>query len=123
MPGEALAASGKCVRAPSLFRAERNPVHDLQAFHPTPATATCILATPGMLFAQSAQLSGTGTVEYTLVHKFHKFVGVSKAMAVRGQCGCVGAQGHGARPGGTFDSDNSNRDSHMMETVEGEKYP
>jgi hypothetical protein len=82
-----------------------------------------ILSAPSDLFAQSSQLSGNGTVEYTLVHKFHKFVGVSKAMAVRGSVDAAGLKVMARAQVSTFDSDNTNRDSHMMETVEGEKYP
>jgi hypothetical protein len=74
-------------------------------------------------FAQAAQLSGTGTVEYHLVHKFHKFVGISKAMVVRGTVDASGLKVMARTQVGTFDSDNANRDEHMMETVEGEKYP
>jgi hypothetical protein len=85
--------------------------------------ASCLLAAPVGLFAQTTQLSGTGTVEYALVHKFHKFVGVSKAMIVRGTVDGSGLKVMARAQVGTFDSDNSNRDSHMMETVEGEKYP
>lgn len=74
-------------------------------------------------FAQPTQLSGNGTVEYHLVHKFHKIVGVSKAMAVRGTVDGSGLKVMARAQVGTFDSDNTNRDAHMMETVEGEKYP
>ncbi|HEX7508536.1 MAG TPA: YceI family protein [Polyangia bacterium] len=87
------------------------------------ALALATLAVPNDLFAQTTQLAGNGTVEYTLVHKFHKFVGVSKAMAVRGSVDATGLKVMARAQVGTFDSDNSNRDSHMMETVEGEKYP
>lgn len=73
--------------------------------------------------AQTAQLAGTGTVEYHLTHKFHKIVGVSKAMAVRGSVDGSGLKLMARAQVSTFDSDNANRDSHMMETVEGEKYP
>jgi YceI-like domain len=83
--------------------------------------------TVGLLITPAAfadtQLSGTGTVEYRLVHKFHKIVGVSKAMAVRGTVDGSGLKVMARAQVSTFDSDNSNRDSHMMETVEGEKYP
>ena len=34
--------------------------------------------------AQTIQLAGTGSVEYQLVHKFHKISATSKALAVRG---------------------------------------
>jgi acyl-coenzyme A synthetase/AMP-(fatty) acid ligase len=73
--------------------------------------------------AQTTQLSGTGTVEYHLVHKFHKFVGVNKAMVVRGTVDASGLKVMARAQVSTFDSDNANRDEHMMETVEGEKYP
>jgi hypothetical protein len=82
-----------------------------------------VFAAPGDLFAQTTQLSGVGTVEYTVVHKFHKMVGVSKAMAVRGSVDATGLKVMARAQVSTFDSDNANRDSHMMETVEGEKYP
>jgi hypothetical protein len=73
--------------------------------------------------AAEMQLSGTGTVEYHLVHKFHKITGVSKAMAVRGTVDASGLKVMARTQVSTFDSDNTNRDAHMMETVEGEKYP
>ena len=83
--------------------------------------ATWLSTTPAE--AQAAQLSGSGTVEYRLIHKFHKFVGRSKAMAVRGAVDASGLKVMARAQVGTFDSDNSNRDEHMMETVEGAKYP
>lgn len=83
----------------------------------------CIPFAPSELFAQTFQLSGNGTVDYTLVHKFHKMVGLSKTMAVRGTVDDSGLKVMARAQVGTFDSENSNRDAHMMETVEGEKYP
>lgn len=77
----------------------------------------------GRSFAQTSQLSGTGTVEYRMVHKFHKVTGVSKAMVVRGTVDGSGLKLMARAQVRTFDSDNANRDEHMMETVEGEKYP
>jgi hypothetical protein len=85
------------------------------------AFATTVFAAP--LAAHATELSGTGTVEYHLVHKFHKIVGVSKALAVRGTVDGAGLKVMARTQVGTFDSGNANRDSHMMETVEGEKYP
>jgi hypothetical protein len=69
------------------------------------------------------QLAGNGTVAYHLVHKFHKIVGVSKSMAVRGSVDGTGLKLMARAQVSTFDSDNTNRDAHMMEAVEGEKYP
>jgi hypothetical protein len=82
-----------------------------------------IAAWPTLVLGQTTQLAGTGRVEYHLVHKFHKFVGVSKAMAIRGTVDGSGLKLMARAQVGTFDSNNTNRDEHMMETVEGEKYP
>ncbi len=78
---------------------------------------------PGLGLAQTTQLSGTGTVEYRMVHKFHKVNGVSKTMMVRGTVDASGLKIMARAQVRTFDSDNANRDEHMMETVEGEKFP
>jgi hypothetical protein len=85
--------------------------------------AGALAARPTDLAAQTTELSGTGSVEYHLIHKFHKTVGVSKALVVRGTVDASGLKVMARTQVGTFDSDNANRDSHMMETVEGEKYP
>jgi hypothetical protein len=73
--------------------------------------------------AESAQLSGAGTVEYHLVHKFHKIVGKSPAMQVRGTVDGSGLKVMARAQVSTFDSDNTNRDQHMLEAVEGARYP
>ncbi len=83
---------------------------------------TAGMMTTSAAFAET-QLSGTGTVEYRVVHKFHKINAVSKAMAVRGTVDGSGLKVMARTQVSTFDSDNTNRDAHMMETVEGEKYP
>jgi hypothetical protein len=82
-----------------------------------------LVAFPGRLWAQVSQIYGTGSVEYRLVHKFHTVTGVSKAMVVKGMVDGTGLKLMARAPVSTFDSDNSNRDAHMMETVEGEKFP
>jgi hypothetical protein len=82
-----------------------------------------LLAWPGRLWAQTSQLSGTGSVEYRLVHKFHTITGVSKALVVKGTVDASGLKLMARAPVATFDSNNSNRDAHMMEAVEGEKFP
>ncbi len=90
---------------------------------PFVALAAAVLASSGVSYAQTVHLSGMGTVEYHMVHKFHKITGVSKAMEVRGTVDASGLKVMARAQVGTFDSDNANRDAHMMETVEGEKYP
>jgi hypothetical protein len=87
-------------------------------------SVTAVLtATPAVRAGDTMQLAGSGAVEYTLIHKFHKFVGRSKAMAVRGTVDASGLKAMARAQVGSFDSDNSNRDEHMMETVEGAKFP
>lgn len=81
------------------------------------------LVVPGQVWAQVSQLSGTGSVEYRLLHKFHTVIGVSKAMVVKGTVDATGLKLMARAPVSTFDSDNGNRDAHMMEAVEGEKFP
>jgi hypothetical protein len=73
--------------------------------------------------AQTNQLVGNGSVEYRLLHKFHTISATSHAMAVRGTVDASGLKVMARAQVGTFDSGNSNRDAHMMEAVEGEKYP
>lgn len=63
-------------------------------------------------------------ITYHLVHKFHKVDGVSKS--VEGKARILGggkAQVMVRVPVATFDSGNSNRDSHMKETVAAAQYP
>jgi YceI-like domain len=107
----------------SLARAKGYEFMMLKRFLPFLVLSLGTLAVPNPLLAQTAQLAGTGTVEYHLIHKFHKVVGKSKALAVRGTVEASGLKVMARAQVGTFDSDNANRDTHMMETVEGEKYP
>lgn len=82
-----------------------------------------LLATPGRLWAQTIQLSGSGSVEYRVVHKFHTVTGISKAMVVRGTVDASGLKLMARAPVASFDSGNGNRDAHMLEALEGEKFP
>jgi len=89
---------------------------------PTILLATLVV-TAGPARGQTMQLSGSGTVAYQLVHKFHTIVGTSKTMAVRGRVDASGLKVMARAPVSSFDSDNANRDEHMMEAVEGAKFP
>jgi len=81
------------------------------------------IAWPRYAQAQAIQLAGSGTVEYRLVHKFHTVVGTCRAMMVRGAVDKSGLRVMARAQVQTFDSGNTNRDAHMMEALEGEKYP
>jgi hypothetical protein len=78
---------------------------------------------PAQLAAQTTHLSGNGSVQYQIVHKLHKVVGISTSMSMRGTVDAEGLKAMARAQVGTFDSGNTNRDAHMMEVVEGEKYP
>lgn len=82
-----------------------------------------LLAGPLTASAQTVQLSGKGSVEYHLIHKFHKIVGKSPSLVVRGTVDAAGLKVMARAPVSSFDSDNGNRDQHMMEAVEAAKYP
>jgi hypothetical protein len=90
---------------------------------PLLALLAATIAKPTQVAAQINQLVGNGSVEYRLVHKFHTISATSHAMAVRGTVDTSGLKVMARTQVGTFDSGNSNRDAHMMEAVEGEKYP
>ncbi len=90
---------------------------------PLLAFLAAAVATPAPAVSQTNQLVGNGSVDYQLVHKFHKISATSHAMAVRGTVDAAGLKLMARAQVGTFDSGNSNRDAHMMETVEGERYP
>lgn len=77
----------------------------------------------GQAHAESRALSGSGTVEYHLIHKFHKIVGKSTSVVVRGAVDDTGLKAMARAQVASFDSDNANRDQHMMEALEAARYP
>ncbi len=82
-----------------------------------------LLVARATLGAEATELSGSGTVEYRVVHKFHTVVGKSHSLAVRGMVDDAGLKAMARAQVSSFDSDNANRDQHMMETMEVGKYP
>src|SRR4051812_38009232 len=67
---------------------------------------------------------GKSSITYHLVHKLHKFDGISKQ--VDGKARLLGdgrAQVMVRAAVESFDSGNSNRDEHMKETVEAARFP
>ena len=64
------------------------------------------------------------SITYRLIHKLHKFDGVSKAVEGRGRVLPDGKVQVAIRAKvESFDSGNANRDSHMKETVEAARFP
>jgi polyisoprenoid-binding protein YceI len=67
---------------------------------------------------------GQSTLSYTIVHKLHKVTGVSKKVTGKAVLAPDGkAQVVVTVPSDSFDSENVNRDAHMKEAVEAQKYP
>ncbi len=64
------------------------------------------------------------SITYRLIHKLHKFDGVSKAVEGRARILPDGKAQVAIRAKvDSFDSGNANRDSHMKETVEAARFP
>ncbi len=63
------------------------------------------------------------TLTYHLLHKLHRVDGTSKLVDGRARLVDSGAQVMIRVPIESFDSANTNRDAHMKEAVEAEKYP
>lgn len=86
----------------------------------------------GVLFAAAPALAedkvysvgGGSKVTYKLVHKAHTVVGIAKK-DIEGKAKVSGgtAQLMVRIPVASFDSENSNRDAHMKESVEASKFP
>jgi polyisoprenoid-binding protein YceI len=90
--------------------------------------AVTVAAAGGLARAQApAELTvdaGKSSITYHLVHKLHRFDGVSHKVEGRARLGGDGkAQVMVRVPVESFDSGNSNRDEHMKETVEAARFP
>jgi len=93
----------------------------------TTATLALSVAAHAQAPAGATQLTiatGESTLTYHLIHKMHKVSGTSKKVEGRAAITPDGkAQVMVRVPVESFDSDNSNRDAHMKESVEAARYP
>jgi polyisoprenoid-binding protein YceI len=64
-----------------------------------------------------------GSVQYRVVHKLHEVVGTSSTVEAVAVVDGVGLRVMARAPVASFDSHNQNRDSHMLEVVEGARFP
>lgn len=116
-----------CVHKPSVFSCGKKEEGSLRTR--IASVLVAVLLVVGVLKAEikkiQADKSGT-TITYHLVHPLHKIDGVSKDVY------CLAELDPAARTFSsvtvsvdvtTFDSDNSNRDSHAMEVVDALEYP
>ncbi len=66
----------------------------------------------------------SGTLSYKMVHKFHEVVGTAKKIEGKARLLSNGTTQIMVRvPVESFSTENSNRDAHMMEVVEAQKFP
>lgn len=63
------------------------------------------------------------TLTYHVTHRLHKVEGTSHASRGKGVCDAGGCQFLVAAPVNTFDSGDTNRDLHMIETTRGATFP
>jgi hypothetical protein len=80
------------------------------------------LLVPAVAGAKSSW-SGTGTVEYVLVHKFHEVVGKCPKAEGRALADDHGLKVMARAPVACFDSGNTNRDTNAMATVDAAHHP
>jgi polyisoprenoid-binding protein YceI len=84
-----------------------------------------VLLAPAARAQTSLSVDGAASsITYHMVHKLHKFEGVSKKISGRAVIQPDGrAQVAVSAPAESFDSGNVNRDAHMKEAVEAARFP
>lgn len=85
------------------------------------AVAVAVTLLPAVAGAES--WSGTGPVEYVLVHKFHQVVGKCGKAEGRALADGVDLKVMARAPVACFDSGNTNRDTNAMATVDAAHHP
>lgn len=90
----------------------------------TPAAAPTAAPAPAAAGVTLSISQKDSSITYRLIHKLHKFDGVSKKVEAKARILPDGkAQVMVRAPVESFDSGNSNRDSHMKETVGAAQFP
>ncbi len=90
----------------------------------TPAAAPTAAPAPAAAGVTLSISQKDSSITYRLIHKLHKFDGVSKQVEGKGRILPDGkAQVMVRAKVESFDSGNANRDSHMKETVEAARFP
>lgn len=89
-------------------------------------TLALSLALSSTALAQDAAIFSVanGSLSYKLIHKFHEVVGTSRKVEGKARLLSNGTTQIMVRvPVESFSSENSNRDAHMLEVVEAQKFP
>jgi hypothetical protein len=87
------------------------------------AVALLLAGTPIAVPAQSQWILTQSTLTWRVVHPMHEVAGTSHAAKGKGNCSAGVCDFLIAVPLNTFDSGDSNRDLHMMQTVRGAQFP
>lgn len=87
------------------------------------ALAFLLAAAPLALHAQSQWVLTQSTLTWHVTHPMHEVAGVSHDAKGKGNCNAQGCDFLIAVPVKTFDSGDSNRDLHTIETVRGAEFP
>ena len=87
------------------------------------AATLLLAAAPVVLHAQNQWVLTQSTLTWHVVHPMHEVAGTSHAAKGKGNCSGGACDFLIAVPLNTFDSDDSNRDLHMMQTVRGAEFP
>jgi len=87
------------------------------------AVALLLAFVPAGIHAQNQWVLTQSTLTWHVVHPMHEVAGTSHAAKGRGNCSAGQCDFLIAVPVNTFDSGDSNRDLHMVETVRGAQNP
>jgi len=87
------------------------------------AVALFLAAAPLALHAQNQWVLVQSTITWHITHPIHEVAGVSHDAKGKGNCAAGACDFLIAVPVKTFDSGDSNRDLHMIETVRGAQFP
>jgi len=87
------------------------------------AVAVLLAALPAALQAQSGWVLTQSTLTWHVVHPMHEVAGTSHAAKGKGNCNGGQCDFLIAVPVKSFDSGDSNRDLHTIETVRGAQFP
>jgi hypothetical protein len=82
-----------------------------------------LTAVPTLCFAKETWVLETSTLTYHVKHKLHRSEGTSVAARGKGLCAPAGCDFLVAAPVNSFDSGDTNRDLHMIETTRGAQFP
>src|SRR5271156_4437947 len=85
--------------------------------------ACWLLAIPGLALAQSQWVLEQSTLTYHVSHPLHQTEGVSHSARGKGACHEGQCDFLIAVPVKSFDSGDSNRDIHMLQTTRGAQFP